>query len=39
MGQLDKVFDLPPIYEESYYGSVIHEIREMQIANMGQSSI
>ncbi len=34
--QLDKVFSLPPIYEESYYGSVIHEIREMQIANMGQ---
>jgi len=36
VGQLDKVFDLPPIFEESYYGSVIHEIREMQIANMGQ---
>jgi len=34
--KLDKVFELPPIFDESYYGSVIHEIREMQIANMGQ---
>lgn len=34
--QLDNVFSLPPLYDESYYGSVIHEIREMQIANMGQ---
>jgi predicted alpha-1,2-mannosidase len=34
--KLDSVFMLPPIYDESYYGSVIHEIREMQIANMGQ---
>lgn len=34
--QLDRVFSLPPIYDESYYGQVIHEIREMQIANMGQ---
>ena len=34
--QLDKVFELPPVFDESYYGSVIHEIREMQIANMGQ---
>ncbi|MDR0427751.1 MAG: GH92 family glycosyl hydrolase [Dysgonamonadaceae bacterium] len=32
---LDSVFNLPPIFDESYYGSVIHEIREMQIANMG----
>lgn len=36
VAQLDKVFDLPPVFEESYYGQVIHEIREMQIANMGQ---
>jgi len=36
VGQLDKVFSLPPIFDESYYGGVIHEIREMQIANMGQ---
>ena len=33
---LDTVFTLPPKFDESYYGSVIHEIREMQIANMGQ---
>ncbi|MCP9750021.1 GH92 family glycosyl hydrolase [Ferruginibacter sp. HRS2-29] len=33
---LDTVFSLPPIFDESYYGGVIHEIREMQIANMGQ---
>ncbi|MCP2043581.1 GH92 family glycosyl hydrolase [Pontibacter sp. HSC-36F09] len=36
VAQLDKVFSLPPAFEESYYGQVIHEIREMQIANMGQ---
>ncbi|TCD00366.1 GH92 family glycosyl hydrolase [Pedobacter psychroterrae] len=34
--KLDSVFILPPIFDDSYYGSVIHEIREMQIANMGQ---
>ena len=34
--KLDEVFSLPPIFDESYYGSVIHEIREMQITNMGQ---
>jgi putative alpha-1,2-mannosidase len=33
---LDSVFVMPPIYDESYYRSVIHEIREMQIMNMGQ---
>jgi predicted alpha-1,2-mannosidase len=27
---------LAPVFDESYYGGVIHEIREMQIANMGQ---
>ncbi|MCL1938419.1 MAG: GH92 family glycosyl hydrolase [Candidatus Azobacteroides sp.] len=32
---LDSVFHLPPWFDESYYGFVIHEIREMQIANMG----
>ncbi|WP_246539099.1 GH92 family glycosyl hydrolase [Litoribacter ruber] len=36
VSQLDKVFELPPIFDESYYSSVIHEIREMQIADMGQ---
>jgi predicted alpha-1,2-mannosidase len=33
---LDSVFVLPPVYDASYYGGVIHEIIEMQIANMGQ---
>lgn len=32
---LDSVFSLPPIFDESYYGFVIHEIREMQIMGMG----
>ena len=32
---LDSVFNLPPIFDDSYYGGVIHEIREMQIMNMG----
>jgi len=32
---LDSVFIVPPIFDESYYGQVIHEIREMQIMNMG----
>lgn len=36
IAKLDSVFSLPPLYDESYYGEVIHEIREMQIANMGQ---
>lgn len=36
VSKLDSVFTIPPIYDESYYKSVIHEIREMQIANMGQ---
>ncbi|RKR82456.1 putative alpha-1,2-mannosidase [Mucilaginibacter gracilis] len=36
VAKLDSVFTLPPIFDESYYGEVIHEIREMQIANMGQ---
>ncbi|ASW75141.1 alpha-mannosidase [Chryseobacterium piperi] len=34
--KLDEVFSLPPVFDDSYYGSVIHEIREMQIVNMGQ---
>lgn len=33
---MDSVFSLPPAFDDSYYGQVIHEIREMQIANMGQ---
>lgn len=34
--KLDAVFTTPPIFDDSYYGAVIHEIREMQIMNMGQ---
>jgi len=34
--RLDSVFSTPPVFDESYYGQVIHEIREMQIVNMGQ---
>jgi predicted alpha-1,2-mannosidase len=33
---LDSVFIMPPTFDDSYYGEVIHEIREMQIAGMGQ---
>ena len=33
---LDSVFSMPPVFDEKNYGGVIHEIREMQIANMGQ---
>ena len=34
--KLDEVFTLPPLFDESYYRQVIHEIREMQIMNFGQ---
>ena len=33
--QLDTVFTMPPDFDDSYYGVTIHEIREMQIVNMG----
>lgn len=32
---LDSVFNVPPLFDDSYYGGVIHEIREMQIMAMG----
>ena len=32
---MDSVFSVPPIFDDSYYGFPIHEIREMQIMNMG----
>tara|TARA_B100000809_G_scaffold141837_1_gene139381 strand:- start:10123 stop:12450 length:2328 start_codon:yes stop_codon:yes gene_type:complete len=35
INQLDTVFTMPPDFDDSYYGKTIHEIREMQIANMG----
>ncbi|PRY96435.1 GH92 family glycosyl hydrolase [Marinilabilia salmonicolor] len=33
---LDSVFAMPPDFDDTYYGFPIHEIREMQIVNMGQ---
>jgi predicted alpha-1,2-mannosidase len=36
VAMLDSVFVMPPTFDDSYYGGVIHEIREMQIADMGQ---
>jgi predicted alpha-1,2-mannosidase len=33
--KLDEVFEMPPKFDDSYYGFTIHEIREMQIVNMG----
>lgn len=36
VNMLDSVFKMPPIFDDSYYGFPIHEIREMQIMNMGQ---
>ena len=36
VNMLDSVFKMPPVFDDSYYGFPIHEIREMQIMNMGQ---
>jgi predicted alpha-1,2-mannosidase len=36
VAKLDSIFTMPPVFDASYYGEVIHEIREMQIVNMGQ---
>ncbi len=33
--KMDSVFSIPPLFDDSYYGFVIHEIREMQIMDMG----
>ena len=35
ISKLDEVFSMPPDFDASYYGFTIHEIREMQIADMG----
>lgn len=35
INKLDEVFEMPPLFDDSYYGFTIHEIREMQIVNMG----
>ncbi len=35
VSKLDEVFEMPPKFDDSYYGQTIHEIREMQLVNMG----
>ena len=35
INKLDTVFTMPPLFDNSYYGFTIHEIREMKIMNMG----
>jgi predicted alpha-1,2-mannosidase len=35
ISKIDSVFQVPPVFDYSYYGMVIHEIREMQVMNMG----
>ncbi|WP_093666435.1 GH92 family glycosyl hydrolase [Sphingomonas gellani] len=36
VNRLDSIFTTPPLFDDSYYGHTIHEIREMQIVDMGQ---
>lgn len=35
VSMLDSIFTIPPLFDDSYYGFPIHEIREMQVMNMG----
>ena len=35
VSMLDSVFSVPHVFDDSYYGQVIHEIREMTVMNMG----
>lgn len=35
VNMLDSVFAVPPLFDDSYYGFPIHEIREMTVMNMG----
>lgn len=35
VAMLDSVFTVPPVFDDSYYGFPIHEIREMTVMNMG----
>lgn len=35
VAMLDSVFNVPPLFDDSYYGFPIHEIREMTVMNMG----
>lgn len=32
---IDNIFEMPPHFDDSYYGFTIHEIREMQVMNSG----
>ncbi|GGF24400.1 GH92 family glycosyl hydrolase [Echinicola rosea] len=34
--KLDTFFSMPSVYDVGHYGEVIHEMREMELANMGQ---
>lgn len=36
VAMLDSVFSQAPVFDDSYYGGTIHEIREMQVSGMGQ---
>ena len=35
VSMLDSVFSVPPVFDDSYYGQVIHEIREMTVGVHG----
>ena len=35
VAMMDSVFAVPPVFDDSYYGFPIHEIREMIVMNMG----
>ena len=35
VSMLDSVFVVPPVYDDSYYRGIIHEIREMTVMNAG----
>ena len=35
VSMMDSVFSVPPLFDDSYYGFPIHEIREMTVMNMG----
>lgn len=35
VAMMDSVFSVPPHFDDSYYGFPIHEIREMQVMDMG----
>ena len=38
VNMLDSVFAVPPDFDDSYYGQVLHEIREMTVMTMGNSA-